>query len=124
VAGTFALRQKVQEKKGKEREKKGDIVLYQKCRMSPFSSPLAVPNAEFARLGVHHPTVSAAQQTLYRAFAQTGSVLTWEAVQRIETQALARGGMSAAQASATVEQAIQALKNAGVSGPTRIPWGG
>ena len=32
--------------------------------------------------------------------------------------------MSPAIAQATVRQAIEALQNAGVSGPTRIPWGG
>lgn len=85
---------------------------------------LAIPNAELARLGVSHATVTGAQQTLYRAFAQTGQVLTWEAIETIETQALIRGGMNSDTALATVRQAIQALKDAGVSGPTRIPWGG
>lgn len=85
---------------------------------------LAIPNAELARLGVRHELVTGAQMTGYRAFGQTGATLTWEAMQHIETQALIRGGMNAAQARATVQQAIQALRNAGVSGPTRIPWGG
>jgi hypothetical protein len=45
-------------------------------------------------------------------------------MEAIETQALIRGGMDASQALATVRKAITALKEAGVSGPTRIPWGG
>jgi len=85
---------------------------------------LAIPNAELARLGVSHPTVTGAQAQFYRAFSQTGKPLTWEAIQTIETQALVRGGMNARQAAATVQKAIEALKDAGVSGPTRIPWGG
>jgi hypothetical protein len=88
------------------------------------SEALAIPNAELAKLGVSHPTVTGAQAQLYRAFAQTGQTLTWEAMEAIETQALIRGGMDASQALATVRKAIAALKEAGVSGPTRIPWGG
>jgi hypothetical protein len=45
-------------------------------------------------------------------------------METIETQALITGGMEAEMARATVQKAIQALKDAGVSGPTRIPWGG
>jgi len=60
----------------------------------------------------------------YKAFAQTGATLTWQAVEGIETQALVRGGMQPGIARATVLKAIQALKDAGVSAPTRIPWGG
>jgi hypothetical protein len=88
------------------------------------NAALAIPNAELARLGVRHELVTGAQMTGYRALAQSGGTLTWEAVAQIETQALIRGGMQPATAQATVQQAIQALKNAGVSGPTRIPWGG
>ena len=85
----------------------------------------AIPNDELARLKVSHSAVSGAQASLYRAFAKTGSPLTWEVLSEIETQALIRGGMKASgMAQATVEKAIQALKKAGVSGPTKIPWGG
>ena len=59
------------------------------------------------------------QQTLYRAFAQTGKTLTWEAVREIEIKALIQAGMNADQASVTVGNAIQKLKDAGVSAPTR-----
>ncbi|MGC1434183.1 MAG: hypothetical protein WA811_18235 [Candidatus Sulfotelmatobacter sp.] len=84
----------------------------------------AISNSEMARLGVDHMgAVTPAQQTLYRAFARTGNTLTWDAVQQIETEALVRGGMNPNMAANTVQQAIQQLKNAGVSGPTRIPWG-
>jgi hypothetical protein len=61
--------------------------------------------------------------TGYRAFAQTGAPLTWEAMATIETNALIRGGMAPEMASATVTRAIDALKQAGVAGPIRIPWG-
>lgn len=88
-----------------------------------LNQALAIPNAELARLGINHGLVSGAQQTLYRAFAKTGKTLTWEAVTKIEMQALVRGGMASGMAQATVQKAIQALKVAGVSGPTRIPWG-
>jgi hypothetical protein len=73
---------------------------------------------------VDHGLVTGGQITAYRAFAQTGAPLTWEAVELIETQALIRGGMQPGTAWATVQEAIQALKDAGVPGPTRIPWGG
>lgn len=89
-----------------------------------LNEALAIPNAELARLGVEHPRVTGAQPQLYRAFSQTGKPLTWKAIKTIETQALVRGGMDAKHAAATVQKAIQALKDAGVSGPTRIPWGG
>jgi hypothetical protein len=88
------------------------------------SQALAIPNAELARMGVRHELVTGAQMTGYRAFARAGRTLTWEALAQIETQAFIRGGMRPATAQATVQQAIQALKDAGVSGPTRTPWGG
>jgi hypothetical protein len=88
------------------------------------NAALAIPNSELAAQGISHSAVTGAQQTLYRAYAQTGQPLTWEAMQSIETQALVRGGMSPGSASATVNNAINALKASGVSGPTRIPWGG
>ena len=85
---------------------------------------LAIPNAEMTRLGVQHlKLVTPAQQRLYSLFAKTGNKLTWNAMQSIETEALVAGGMEAGMARATVQKAIQALKDAGVSEPTRIPWG-
>ena len=88
------------------------------------NAALAIPNAELEQLGVIHSKITAGQQALYGAFSQTGATLTWEAVEQIETQALIRGNMNPNMAQATVRQAIQALKDAGVSGPTRIPWAG
>ncbi|WP_460595885.1 RHS repeat domain-containing protein [Geomonas sp. Red276] len=87
------------------------------------NAALAIPNAELARLGVRHGVVTGAQQTLYRSFAQSGEALTWEAMEHIETKALIRGGMKPEMAETTVKKAVQALKDAGVTGPTRIPWG-
>lgn len=87
------------------------------------NAALAVPNAEMARLGVSHGAVTGAQATLYRAFAKKGVPLTWKAMSNIETEALIRGGMSPEMAKATVAKAIDALKEAGVAAPTRIPWG-
>jgi len=87
------------------------------------NAALAIPNAELARLGVSHSAITGAQMTGYRAFAQTGAPLTWEAVSTIETQALVRGGIAPNMAGATVTRAIDALRQAGVAGPTRIPWG-
>lgn len=83
---------------------------------------LAMPNAEMARLNVSHSAVTGAQASLYQAFAKTGADLTWEAMEKIETQALIAARMDPAMASATVKQAIQELQRAGVPGPTRIPW--
>ncbi|CAG1009859.1 hypothetical protein PHYC_03759 [Phycisphaerales bacterium] len=88
------------------------------------NAALAIPNAEMARLGVDHGLVTGGQMQGYKAFSQTGAALTWESVQAIETQALIRGGMQSGMAGATVRQGIQRLQDAGVSGPTRIPWGG
>ena len=84
---------------------------------------LAIPNAELARLGVRHGIVTGAQQTLYRLFARNGTVLTWDVMERIEAEALIRGGMNPEMARATVQKAIKALQSAGVTGPIRIPWG-
>jgi hypothetical protein len=85
---------------------------------------LAIPNEEMKRLGVDHDTVTGAQLSKYSEFAKTGQPLTWEAVTKIETEALIKGGMDPAVARATVAKGIQALKDAGVAGPVRIPWGG
>jgi hypothetical protein len=60
---------------------------------------------------------------MYREFAKTGQKLTWEAVERIETDALVRSGLERGVARATVKKAIGALQRGGVAGPTRIPWG-
>ncbi len=84
---------------------------------------LAIPNDELARLDVVHSTVTGGQQTLYREFAKTGEQLTWDSMERIETEALVRAGMNPRMARATVKRAIDDLKKAGVSGPTRIPCG-
>jgi len=84
---------------------------------------LALPREELARLNVRHASVTGAQKRLYREFANTGAKLTWEEVERIETEALVHGGLNSDVARATVKQAIDALKNAGVPGPARIPWG-
>jgi hypothetical protein len=85
---------------------------------------LAIPDAELNALGLNHPVITGQQQVLYRAFAQTGQPLTWGAVQSIETQALVNAGASPQWAAETVAEAIQDLIANGVSGPTRIPWGG
>mgnify|MGYP000019068328 CR=1 FL=1 len=88
-----------------------------------INAALALPNAEMLRLGVNHRTVTGAQATLYNAFSKTGADLTWEVMSEIETTALIRGGMLPGAAAATVRQAIGALRGAGITGPTRIPWG-
>jgi len=68
-----------------------------------------------------------AQQTMYRAFARTGRKLTWEIIERIESEALMRGarpgGLNEEIARKAVAEAVTFLKNAGIEGPTRIPWG-
>ncbi|MBK9260323.1 MAG: hypothetical protein IPM54_10850 [Polyangiaceae bacterium] len=84
---------------------------------------LAIPNAELKSLGVDHGKVTTAQQKAYVAYAKTGKPLTWEAVAKIETHALVEGEMKLETARATVAKAIQALKDAGVAAPVRIPWG-
>lgn len=87
------------------------------------SKALGIPDAELARLGIKHSAITAAQQALYRELARSGVAPTWEVIERIETQALIKAGMNPEQAAATVQQAIQALKDAGVTASTRIPWG-
>ena len=47
--------------------------------------------------------------TGYKAFAQSGVPLTWDAMAYIETNALVRGGM-AADVESTVTKAIQTLR--------------
>jgi RHS repeat-associated protein len=83
----------------------------------------AIPLSALEKAGVSHSLVTGAQQTLYREFAQTGRTLTWADSASIETKALIKGGMDPAVAKATVQKAINTLKDAGVSGPVRIPWG-
>jgi RHS repeat-associated protein len=88
------------------------------------NAALAIPNAELERLGVKHSQVTGAQASMYRAFSKTGEALTWQQVSRIEAAALVAGGMDPKLATATVGAAIKSLRDAGVAGPTRIPWGG
>jgi hypothetical protein len=83
---------------------------------------LAVPAKELERLGVRHQDVTGAQKSLYSQFAKKSVLLTWEEVERIETQALVQAGMNPRIARATVRRAIADLKTKGVKGPTRIPW--
>jgi hypothetical protein len=85
---------------------------------------LAIPNDVMELLGIRHPTITGEQARLYNAFSKTGKSLTWEVIEEIETQSLIKGGAAAAQARDAVQKAIRALKDAGVVGPTRIPWGG
>jgi hypothetical protein len=87
----------------------------------PLKAP-AIPNDELARLGVDHSLVTGAQQWGYRALAQSGEPLTWKAVEKVEADALVRGGMDTAAARATVQNAIRQLRQSGVATPTRIPW--
>ena len=85
---------------------------------------LAIPNDAMKSLDVRHPLITGAQARLYREYSKTGKSLTWDAIENIETKALIAGGMDAGMAAATAQRGVQALKNAGVPGPTRIPWGG
>jgi hypothetical protein len=75
------------------------------------------------KLGISHPRVTGAQASLYSAFSKTDKKLTWDVIEDIETRALVHGGAKPAQASATVRDVIQRLKEAGIK-PTVIPWGG
>lgn len=83
---------------------------------------LAIPNAELKRLNVEHPRITGIQRTKYLDFAKTNKVLTWDAIAKLETEVLVKAGMNPATAKATVDKAIQALKEAGVAAPVRIPW--
>ena len=90
---------------------------------NPDAAP-AIPKSELKLQGIEHTKVTGVQQKLYRAYAKTGQPLTWDAMRSIETQALVRAGMNPGAAQAAVAGAINALKAAGVKGPTKIPWGG
>jgi RHS repeat-associated protein len=85
---------------------------------------LAISNKELARLKINHNLVTKWQGTLYRELAASGGTATWGAVSRIEKKALVKGGMSEELAEAVVDMAVKSLKESGVAGPTRIPWGG
>jgi hypothetical protein len=87
------------------------------------NSALAIPNSELARLGVSHSAVTGAQRSGYTALARSGAPLSWASVSRVEVNALVRGGMSPTMARSTVRRAVQALRQSGVTAPTRIPWG-
>jgi carbamoylphosphate synthase large subunit len=55
----------------------------------------------------------------YVAFAKTGQPLTWEAIAKIETEALVEAKVSPEMARATVAKALKALKDAGVAARPR-----
>jgi hypothetical protein len=85
---------------------------------------LAIPNTALDSLGLkHRKKITTAQRKRYSAFAETGQPLTWEAMAKIETEALVEAGMELGMAKATVAKAIQWLKDQGVAGPVRTPWG-
>lgn len=84
---------------------------------------LAMSNEEMARHNVRHAVVTGAQKRLYGEFAKTGQPLTWSEIERIEIDALVRGGLNRAIAASTVRKAIEALIKSGVPRPIRIPWG-
>jgi hypothetical protein len=84
---------------------------------------LAVPKAELERLGVNHAKITQAQRKAYIDLSNTGAPLTWEAVAKIEIDALVKAEMKLETARVTVAKAIQALKESGVVAPMRIPWG-
>jgi hypothetical protein len=85
---------------------------------------LAIPNKALKEAGVEkHENITTAQRRRYKEFAATGQPLTWEVMAKIETEALVEAGMKLDMAKATVAKAIQALKDAGVAGPVRTPWG-
>jgi hypothetical protein len=85
---------------------------------------LAIPKAELERLAINHNMVTTEQMKAYKAFAQTGQPLTWDAIAKIEAEALVKAGMKPDVARATLAKAIQVLKDAGIPAPLRIPWGG
>ncbi|MEJ5343057.1 MAG: hypothetical protein WHT09_15990, partial [Thermogutta sp.] len=85
---------------------------------------LAIPNDELKKLGIRHGDITQSQRKLYQDLSKTGRELTWDVVQDIETKALVAAGMPHEMAEATVKQAIEALRQAGISKPTHIPWGG
>jgi RHS repeat-associated protein len=95
---------------------------------------LAMSMAELNRFGLYHPTISGAQNSLYRAaFSGNSKVMTWDDVRRIETEALMRAAnaptanaASAAKltpelAADVVDRALAPQIAAGRT-PTKIPW--
>ena len=87
------------------------------------NTALAIPNDVLKSLKIDHPKITGAQAKLYSAFSKLCKPLTSEVIEEIETKALIAGGANPGQALATVKKALQALKDAGVTGPTQIPWG-
>ncbi|MGZ3759791.1 MAG: hypothetical protein ACXVAY_12920 [Mucilaginibacter sp.] len=61
---------------------------------------------------------------LYKAFAATGATLTWDVMAKIETKVLVTAGLEQGLAQREVTNMINALKESGVTGPTKIPWSG
>lgn len=85
---------------------------------------LAIPKNELERLNIsHNKVVTPQQRRAYMDFAKKGQPLTWEVIAEIETEVLVKSGLEPGIASATVAKSIKALKDAGVAGPVRIPWG-
>lgn len=85
---------------------------------------LAIPKNELERLNIsHNKVVTPQQRRAYMDFAKKGQPLTWDVIAEIETEVLVKSGLEPGIASATVAKSIKALKDAGVAGPVRIPWG-
>lgn len=78
--------------------------------------------------GIRHADVTGAQQRLYRQFVKTGAPFTWEAMAKIETQAIVHGSgysLNFETVKPTVDAALHHIRTTmGVAQPFRIPWGG
>lgn len=86
------------------------------------NTAVSISQAEMRRLGIDHQVVTNTQRALYREFAGKSSVIGWQDIYSIETQALVRGGASPQLARRIVSGAIQDLKDVGVS-QLRVPYG-
>jgi hypothetical protein len=84
---------------------------------------LTISNSKLAEFDVEHTTITGQQKKLYTAYSKTGKPLTMESMKEIEIKALTNSGIPLNYAKNWVEKAITELKKAGITNPSRIPWG-
>jgi hypothetical protein len=88
-----------------------------------YKEALSISASKLAEFDVTHATITGQQIKLYSAFSKTGESLTIDAMKQIEIKAMTNSGVPLNYAKNAVEKAIAALKEAGITQPSRIPWG-
>ena len=88
-----------------------------------YKEALTISQSKLAEFDVKHSTITGQQKILYSEFSKAGNQLTIDAMKQIEVKAMTNSGVPLNYAENAVNKAIDALQKAGITQPSRIPWG-